>query len=506
MSHTYFFDRLRRLANQSLSSEVDLDRRKFIKNASVVTAGLLATPILGCSASKLFNQDSNYKIAIIGAGLSGTSCAYQLSKIGIPVDLFEASNRIGGRTYSLRNHFADGQTAELGGELIDSNHLSVFRIAKELGLKIDDCRQGAKDSDHFIINGKIIKDQWILEKFKPLAKIILETRIKADSDSDYFNTIDQQSITDWLNKQNDIAAELKQLIKIAYTGEFGLEAEKQSAISLLYFIDPESSDEFKIFGDSDERYHIKNGNDQMAIGMASHLIRKPFLEHRLKKIQKLDNKYQLSFVNQSNFDQTRYDLVVIALPFTTLRLIDITEAGFAADKVKLINELGYGTNAKIMAGFKSRPWQKYTDNFALIADEPIQTVWETSRAQTGKSGILTNFLGGERGLSSNEGTADQQFNKSLSKLEITYPGLASEYLPDKTVRMHWPTHPHTLGSYACYLPGQAATAGLEGRRENNVFFCGEHCSENFQGFMEGAIETGENVAIQIGKEIQALRV
>jgi monoamine oxidase len=63
--------------------------------------------------------------------------------------------------------------------------------------------------------------------------------------------------------------------------------------------------------------------------------------------------------------------------------------------------------------------------------------------------------------------------------------------------MHWPTHPHTLGSYACYRPGQWAFYGIEGAREGNVHFCGEHCSLEFQGYMEGAAETGALVAAAI---------
>ena len=65
------------------------------------------------------------------------------------------------------------------------------------------------------------------------------------------------------------------------------------------------------------------------------------------------------------------------------------------------------------------------------------------------------------------------------------------------VRMHWPTHPHTKGSYACYKPGQWGTWGEEGKRVGNLHFCGEHCSLDFQGFMEGAAETGAMVAVEI---------
>jgi monoamine oxidase len=63
--------------------------------------------------------------------------------------------------------------------------------------------------------------------------------------------------------------------------------------------------------------------------------------------------------------------------------------------------------------------------------------------------------------------------------------------------MHWPTHPQVKGSYASYRPGQWAYWSLEGQREGNLHFCGEHCSLEFQGYMEGGAETGALVAAEI---------
>ncbi len=497
MSRNFLFSRLRTLANQSLKTEVDLERRKLLQGIAIGATGLALAPLMSCSTHKKPASKPKTKIAIIGAGLAGTHCAYQLSKAGIRADLYEASSRIGGRTFSLTNHFADGQTAELGGELIDSNHKTVFRIASELGLQVDDCRQNTKDSDHFIVDGEILSTAWILENFKPLAQNILTQRNLADKNPDYFQQLDLLTISEWLDLQHGIDPKIKKLLANAYTGEFGLEVGEQSAISLLYFIDPESTEEFKIFGDSDERFHIRNGNDQMAKGMASKLASEPFFEHRLLALKQQGSSYQLSFQHDSKIIDRLYDLVVIAIPFTLLRQVDLSQAGFSPEKLLHIQELGYGTNAKIMAGFTARPWYQHTDNFSLIADDPVQTIWETSRGQPGTSGIITNFLGGNRGLNSNQGTALEQFEVSLQKLEINFPGISSNFIPDKTVRMHWPSYPLTLGSYACYRPGQAGKAGLEAKTENNIFFCGEHCSVDFQGFMEGALETGEKTASQI---------
>jgi len=54
-----------------------------------------------------------------------------------------------------------------------------------------------------------------------------------------------------------------------------------------------------------------------------------------------------------------------------------------------------------------------------------------------------------------------------------------------------------MGSYSCYLPGQARFSGLEGERVGNLHFCGEHTSVDYQGYMNGGAESGERVAAEL---------
>ena len=71
----------------------------------------------------------------------GTTAAYRLARSGVQVRLFEARDRIGGRCWTARG-FADGQTAEHGGEFIDTRHVHLRGLAAELGLQLDDLWQG----------------------------------------------------------------------------------------------------------------------------------------------------------------------------------------------------------------------------------------------------------------------------------------------------------------------------------------------------------------------------
>jgi len=152
-----------------------------------------------------------------------------------------------------------------------------------------------------------------------------------------------------------------------------------------------------------------------------------------------------------------------------------------------------------MAGFGERVWRvRHKSNGSLMADLPFQTTWETSRRQQGRSGVLTNFVGGRHGLELGTGTAAEQAAALVRDLETVWPGLAAARAGQKEVRFHWPSHPWTRGSYASYRVGQwTAFAGAEGEAVGRLFFAGEHCSLAAQGFMEGGCETGEAAAAAV---------
>ena len=165
-------------------------------------------------------------------------------------------------------------------------------------------------------------------------------------------------------------------------------------------------------------------------------------------------------------------------------------------KRRAIDEIGYGTNAKLMLGFQSRPWRtKFGSSGMVLTDLPFQCTWETSRGQDGGAGILTNFTGGRHGLSIGQSDAGLQGMHVVGALEEIYPRVSNTRWAGKDVRFHWPTNPWVKGSYAAYKPGQWTTIrGAERERVENLHFAGEHCSLESQGFMNGAVETGEAAA------------
>jgi monoamine oxidase len=187
---------------------------------------------------------------------------------------------------------------------------------------------------------------------------------------------------------------------------------------------------------------------------------------------------------------------VLAIPFTMLRQVKI-DVELPPVKQKAIQELGYGTNAKLMVGFSDRVWRgEPRSNGSVLTDLPFQLTWEATRMQPGTPGVLVDFTGGRHGVEIGEGTPAHQAELFVRDLERVYPGVSDRRTGE--VRMHWPTFEYTKGSYACYLPGQwTGFGGAEGERVGNLHFCGEHTSMDFQGFMEGGCESGTRVAEEI---------
>ncbi len=442
------------------------------------------------------------RIVVVGAGLAGLHVAWRLGQAGLDVAVYESSKRVGGRTYTGRGLFADEQTCELGGELIDTNHRYMHALITELDLEVVDRFVGDYADltrDTWVVDGVVITEAEITRQFSEVAATLAAAMTLADEDDDAFEELDNTPLGDWLDEVVPAAeyAELNAVLKSAYRGEFGLEVNEQSALNLIYLIGADDPEPFRIFGESDERYQVRGGNDLIAQKIATQLTSAVNTEHKLVKATTVDSGIELVFDAAGGEVKVTCDRVVFALPFSTLRSVDLDGLELTEEKRTIIAQLGYGTNAKIMGGFSRRTWTEAGATGSLTSDTELQQTWDSSVGQAGESGILTNFVGGERGVAAGEGSEDAWFRGLLDELEAIFPGTKDAYTPDSAVRMHWPSQVHTRGSYTCYKPGQWAFWGVEGLPEGKLHFCGEHTSPEFQGWMEGAAETGGRVAAEI---------
>lgn len=475
----------------------EVSRRQFFRTAAA--AGVVAaTPDLFTA----FGQTGGIKprTAIVGAGIAGLNCAYKLRKAGVPVHVFEASSRSGGRMFTANNLLAPGITTELGGEFIDSGHEELLRLVKEFKLSMYDFRKPSTiKPEAFFFDGRHYSEKEVVKAFIPLARKIAKDYDSLGEEVSYRDhgngkELDNLSIAEYLTR---IGARgwIRELLHVAYVTEYGLEAEQQSALNLIMMIGTDTSDGFKPFGDSDERFTVKGGNERVVVELANRLDDGVVsLRHRLTAISAKGKGFILTFEgpNGKAFDRD-FDSVVLTLPFTMLREVDI-RVPLPAVKLKAIKELGYGTNAKVLAGFNSRPWKKLGYRGNTLSDERFQLIWDNAALQPGTSGGITFYSGGKLGVEAGEGTAQEAVARLMPGLEKAYPGSTKAHNGNAS-RFHWPTHPFTKGSYAAYMPGQWTTiGGAEGESVGNLHFAGEHTSVDFQGYMNGGAQSGADAA------------
>jgi monoamine oxidase len=485
-------------------------RRSFMTKLSLAAASAALTPQLHAASKK---KTTSARVVIVGGGLAGLTCAYRLKQSGINATIYEANTRLGGRCWTRRGDFADGQIAEHGGELIDQGHTSIRQLAQELGLTLDNLLAAEPNGteDFFNFTGadypyaQVVKDLKAI--WQPLHRDLIDAGYPTQYNSHTARgaQLDQMSILDWINATvpGGASSQLGRLLDVGYNIEYGAECGLQSALNLIYLLGYNSPGQFTLFGQSNEKYHVRGGNDQIASLMASSLGSSIVTGSTLIAVVKnASGTYKLTFQSGSSTFDVTADKVVYALPFSVLKnTVDLSAAGLSSLKQTAIQELSMGTNSKLNVQFNQRVWQSLGCNGATYSDRGYQSSWEVSRGQSGASGILVDYTGGTIGNSFGQGTPAQRAQQFLSQIEPVLPGLTAQWNGRATVD-YWPGNPHTFGSYSYYKVGQYTRfAGIEGEQEGNAHFCGEHTSVDAQGYLEGAAETGERVAAEIVSDL-----
>ncbi len=209
--------------------------------------------------------------------------------------------------------------------------------------------------------------------------------------------------------------------------------------------------------------------------------------------------FTLTFAQQSGTKTVTADKVVLALPFSILRSsVDISKAGFEPLKLVAIREQGMGTNSKLHVQFSSRFWRcAGLERRDVLRPRLPEHLGGDALPQAGKSGILVDYTGGKIGASFGSGTPESRAKQFLAQVEPVLPGATKAWNGKATVDF-WPGYRWTKGSYSYWKVGQYQRfAGMEGRRQGNCLFAGEHTSIDFQGYLNGAVETGQRAAGEI---------
>ena len=491
---------LKKVVNETVERSSDTEkiiqdkgRREFIRNSSMAAIGVGLSPALLSSCANSGGAEELLDVAIIGGGIAGLHAGHLLKKNNFGFKIFEATEKTGGRIFTVYDKLGKNTSTELGGEFIDSNHEDMLNLAKEFGLGLLDMEKDVQDSglikDTYFFDGKHYTEKEIISAFAGFAKKIeADINLVEEEDEAALAKFDMISIDAYLAEKG-ITGWLYEMLTKAYTSEMGMDSSKQSALNMLYMLDTDTTGGFKVFGDSDERYKIEGGNGKLIEMLTDALKGNIETNSACQKIEldREQNRYAISFASGKKVKAT---YLLIAIPFTALRKVELL-VELPEEKKRAINELGYGTSSKLIVGFNKQFWRG--DGFSgYLFSDIVQNGWDSSAGQNNNAGegSYTVFLGGEVGAGLEESASDTY----LQQLYKIFPSTSNGFNNNKVV-YNWSKNPNVNGGYASYAVGQwSSIAGHEQTSVGNMFFAGEHCSEDFQGYMNGGAETGRVAA------------
>ena len=466
-------------------------RRAFLKR--VAAAGALTTDrAIAAPAPKVET------VLVVGAGLSGLVAAYRLREAGKRVILIEARGEPGGRVRTLRNYFDDGIYGELGAARVAETHEYVFHWLSDLGLgltpfagpgsaiqvvdgmrfRADDEAARARLAPQLHADERGLSSQALLVKY---IEGVPEELGSPDIDlsEPRWREFDRLTWPNWLAARGASKAAI-QLITL------GGDSTLFSALFLLQQI--------MLHKDSHQYMKIEGGMDRLPRAIASRLGATIRYNCELVRLERSGAGLVATCKATGGMDEIAADRAVLAIPFSVLKRIAV-EPGFSGAKAKAIADLTYHEATRFLLETRTRFWQTQRLTGGARTDGPAD-IWDMSYGQKGTRGLISLTTGNaeiEQKLAAMDGNARRAFGAGLAA--AAFPEINQEL--QKSFAQRWVDEPFARGAYTIFRPGQmTAWAKILGQPEGKVHFAGEHIAP-WNGWMEGAIWSGERVAQEI---------
>ena len=458
-------------------------------------------------------------MVVVGAGLAGLTAAYQLKKAGVEATVFEARRRLGGRILSVEGAVGEGLITELGATLINSDHADMLSLIDEFDLKLfnreKDARRFPYPGTAYYFDGRRLDEKEIAEALRPLAEQITADADRLDADFDAVaKELDQLSVKEYLDLYADRigAPFVRTLLEHTMRTEYGVEPQDASALQLIFVLPTVAGDRVELLGTSDEKFMVQGGTSKIIEALGAALTGQIELHRVLRRIEPAAAGFRLIFAPDHEIEA---DYVVIAVPFTCLREVQI-QVDLPVALRAFIQEVDLGDNEHVIAGFSERFWQT-ADGFVLGAwtDLGFAEVWDATQRQVDRTdAALTFFLGGDQVRRMELGDLQVEGQKFVDHLEGFVPG-AAHARSGRFVRSRWSRDPFARGAYTNFRPGQLTGFGEflyiesddpDDRQDvhvGNLVFAGEHLSDAYSGYMNGAAETGRLAAQVVLDRIEA---
>jgi len=449
-----------------------ISRRVFITNAALAVCGLPLYPQV--KAAK-----PTHSCIVVGAGFAGLTAAYRLTAAGWNVTVLEARNRTGGRAWSYRFQQAPELVCEMGGEWIGKDHLRILALAKELNIPLEPHAYRVWLLQHEQLRAPGAwnfsdesRSAW--KRFMDKYKSSTEQEKRRLDDYDWWTWLGKIGITDpdrrirEIMDSTDYGESIRQVSAYVAADEY-VDTD---------YINPDNTDEMD--------FHVRGGNSVLIDAIATRLT--PGAVHLNSPVTSITQRGGRVTVSTAA-EKFTADTCIFAAPSSVLNSIHF-DPPLSSAKALAADELEYGRIIKSQMLFDRRFWP--AEDFSLMSDETSHQYFHTTQGQPGPRGILCSYAVGDKAdVLASQTKADRQA-QLMRDLNAVSPDAAATLID--TFHQPWQYDPWVHGAYAMYRPGQwFRVRPLLEQPHGKVLFAGEHLGD-WQGFMEGAVSTGEIAA------------
>ena len=428
------------------------------------------------------------RVLVAGAGLAGLAAARDLEARGADVTVIEARDRVGGRVWTMRSAFHRDQHAEAGADLIESEQEAVVGLARDLGLGLAPILRrgfgycGADRRGRVCIQSV---DRAFRPVWEPLQHLVADYRLTEQRwDGAIARDLGRQSVAEWLRR---IHAD--PVVSGRFRGLRGLFLADPEDLSLLALVDFFAGDAFG----HGKMMRLIDGNDRLATEAAARLRRPVRLRCVLRRVSARRRRVVAKLESASRLQELEADYLVAALPATTLREV-AWHADVPPTQRDAFARLRYGSATRLLVQFGRRFWRKAGRPNAFGSDQPTGAVWDGNEQQTGPEGILSLLAGGRASAELQTIVRSEGVDGVVRRLSWL-----GQPAPARVWRMVvWEDDPWAGGGYAYFDPGfDPRLRDWLARPAGRVVFAGEHTSIRWQGYMNGAVESGQRAAREV---------
>jgi monoamine oxidase len=431
-------------------------------------------------------------VLVAGAGLAGLAAAHDLVAMGASVKIVDVRDRVGGRVWTIRDGFVEGQHAEAGGDLIDEEQHEIRELAQELGLKMTRILRGGFGYVRPDGSGRPkIVQRSAARGWDRLAEVLANVTkpyrlAERRWDSPVTADLARRSVAAWLDQ---VSADPE--LRATATGLRGFFLADPDELSLIALVDQFASSDGQASGSV---YRIEGGNDRLAAALAAPLGDRLHLNTDVVALSHRGKTVRVSVKNGRALSQINCDYAILAVPATLLRRMPITPA-LSAQQHDAISRLKYGRATKTLMQFSKRFWRAPGRPRAFGSPMPFGAVWDGNEEQRGRSGILSLLAGG--GASdATQAIVAKQGTRGLADSLDWLGSRDAELVASRQIV--WEQDPYARGGYAFFDPGfEPSLRAWLARPCGRLFFAGEHTSIKWQGYMNGAVESGRRAAAEV---------